>query len=72
MNNKILLASKSLTGVSIGDAFGESFFGEESQMKTYIRQRILPDNSLDLQMIPLWQLLFSNLWKSLAKSIRIF
>lgn len=45
--NKLLLASKSLTGVSIGDAFGESFFGEESLMKTYIHQRILPETSLD-------------------------
>lgn len=45
--NKLLLASKSLTGISIGDAFGESFFGEENLMKSYIQQRIVPESSLD-------------------------
>jgi len=45
--NKLLLASKSLTGISIGDAFGESFFGEESLMKSYIHQRTIPESSLD-------------------------
>jgi len=34
MKDKLLLASKSLTGISIGDAFGESFFGEESIIRT--------------------------------------
>jgi len=47
MKNKLLIASKSLTGISIGDAFGESFFGEESLVKSYIQQRIIPENSLD-------------------------
>lgn len=47
MKDKLLLASKSLTGISIGDAFGERFFGEESLMKTYIHQRIIPESSLD-------------------------
>lgn len=47
MKNKLLLASKSLTGISIGDAFGEGFFGEESLMKSYIHHRIIPENSLD-------------------------
>lgn len=45
--NKLLLASKSLTGISVGDAFGESFFGEENLMKSYIHQRIIPESSLD-------------------------
>lgn len=45
--NKLLLASKSLTGTSIGDAFGESFFGDEDLMKSYIQQRIIPESSLD-------------------------
>lgn len=45
--DKLSHASKSLTGISIGDAFGESFFGEESVMKTYIHQRILHETSLD-------------------------
>lgn len=45
--DRLFLASKSLTGVSIGDAFGESFFGEESLMKSYIHQRILPETNLD-------------------------
>lgn len=45
--DKLLLASKSLIGISIGDAFGESFFGEESLMRSYIHQRIIPESSLD-------------------------
>ncbi|AYN00826.1 ADP-ribosylglycohydrolase family protein [Chryseobacterium sp. 3008163] len=45
--DKLLLASKSLIGVSIGDAFGESFFGHEDLMKNYIHQKILPETSLD-------------------------
>lgn len=47
LKNKLLLASKSLTGISIGDAFGESFFGDEDLMKSYIQQRIIPESSLD-------------------------
>lgn len=47
MKDKFLLASKSLTGISVGDAFGESFFGEENLMKSYIQQRIFPESSLD-------------------------
>ncbi|WP_449400093.1 ADP-ribosylglycohydrolase family protein [Chryseobacterium wanjuense] len=47
MKDKILHASKSLMGISIGDAFGESFFGEENLMKSYIHQRIIPEGSLD-------------------------
>lgn len=47
MKDKFLLASKSLTGISIGDAFGESFFGEESSMKSYIDKRIVPESSLE-------------------------
>ena len=47
MKDKLLLASKSLVGISIADAFGESFFGEESLMKNYIHQRIIPESSLD-------------------------
>lgn len=34
-------------GVSIGDAFGECFFGEENLVKAYIYQRILPEVALD-------------------------
>lgn len=47
LKNKLLLASKSLTGISIGDAFGESCFGEENLMKNHIHQKILPETSLD-------------------------
>ncbi|KAA0129815.1 hydrolase [Chryseobacterium sp. SN22] len=47
MKNKLLLASKSLTGISIGDAFGECFFGEESFVKSHIQQRIIPGTALD-------------------------
>lgn len=45
--DKLFLASKSLTGIAIGDAFGESFFGEESIVKMYIHQRIITERSLD-------------------------
>jgi len=47
MEDRLLLASKSLTGISIGDAFGECFFGEENLMKNYIHQQLVPDGSLD-------------------------
>ncbi|MCS3530252.1 ADP-ribosylglycohydrolase family protein [Chryseobacterium sp. JUb7] len=47
MKDKLLLPSMSLMGISIGDAFGECFFGEESLMKSYIHQRIIPESSLD-------------------------
>ncbi|MBD3904397.1 ADP-ribosylglycohydrolase family protein [Chryseobacterium sp. Ch-15] len=47
MKDKLLLASKSLTGISIGDAFGESFFGEENLIKSYILQKIFPESSLE-------------------------
>lgn len=47
MKDKLLIAAKSLTGISIGDAFGECFFGEESLMKSYIHQRVIPESSLD-------------------------
>ncbi|MFZ4931685.1 ADP-ribosylglycohydrolase family protein [Chryseobacterium sp. Mn2064] len=45
--DKLLLAEQSLFGLSLGDAFGESFFGEESLMKAYIYQRTLPERTLD-------------------------
>lgn len=45
--DKLLLASKSLKGISIGDAFGESFFGDEDLMKNYIQQRIITESTLD-------------------------
>lgn len=47
MENRRLLASKSLTGISIGDAFGESFFGEKSFVKSQIQQRIIPEGNPD-------------------------
>ncbi len=47
MKNKLLLASKSLTGISIGDAFGECFFAEESFVKNHIQQRIIPEGDPD-------------------------
>jgi len=42
---RLALAKRSLFGVSIGDAFGESFFGETDQMLGYIRQREIPETS---------------------------
>lgn len=47
MEDKHSLASKSLTGISIGDAFGESFFGEESFVKRHTQQRIIPEGYPD-------------------------
>ena len=47
MNNdqRISLARKSLKGTSIGDAFGESYFGETDKMITHIRERTIPETS---------------------------
>lgn len=39
------LAYKSLKGTSIGDAFGESFFGETDLMLDHIRDRTIPKTS---------------------------
>ncbi|GEN75566.1 hypothetical protein CHA01nite_13060 [Chryseobacterium hagamense] len=47
MKNKRLLALRSLTGISIGDAFGESFFGEERLVRASIQQRIIPEGNPD-------------------------
>ena len=44
-HQRIELAKKSLKGISIGDAFGESFFGETNEMLNHIRQRIIPKTS---------------------------
>lgn len=40
--NRLQLAKKTLRGVSIGDAFGESFFGETDKMLGHIQNRIIP------------------------------
>lgn len=42
INQRIQLAKKSLKGLSIGDAFGESFFGETNQMLHAIQERAIP------------------------------
>lgn len=47
MTDRLLYASESLVGISTGDAFGETFFGEESSVKADIQQRIVRKNSLD-------------------------
>lgn len=44
---RLKLAERSLKGVSIGDAFGESFFGERAQILTHISERTLPDTTWD-------------------------
>jgi ADP-ribosylglycohydrolase len=36
------LARRALKGISIGDAFGESFFGERSEIQKYIHERTIP------------------------------
>ncbi len=45
MNHKerIRLSKKSLFGTSIGDAFGDSFFGSTEKIKEHIRQRTMPE-----------------------------
>lgn len=41
-DNRIRLAEKSLLGLSIGDAFGDSFFGDESIAKACIYNHTIP------------------------------
>ncbi len=43
----IELAKKSLKGLSIGDAFGESFFGETDKMLNHIKTKTIPSTSWD-------------------------
>ncbi len=45
INQRIALAKRSLKGISIGDAFGESFFGEQDKMLQHIQQRIIPETT---------------------------
>ena len=45
MHSRKSLAKKSLLGTSIGDAFGESFFGETQQMQEAIFQRTVPEST---------------------------
>ena len=42
---RIQLAKKSLKGVSIGDAFGESFFGETNKIVRHLQERKIPETS---------------------------
>ena len=42
ISERIALAQKSLKGISIGDAFGESFFGERAEILTHIEKRSIP------------------------------
>lgn len=46
-NDRIVLAKRALKGVSIGDAFGESFFGETDLMKQHIHDKKIPPTSWD-------------------------
>ncbi len=43
--SKLTLAKQSLLGISIGDAFGESFFGETEMVKDCIKKRKIPKSS---------------------------
>ncbi len=45
INHRAKLANKSLKGISIGDAFGESFFGETDKILNHIRERSIPKTS---------------------------
>lgn len=44
-NQRIELARKSLKGISIGDAFGESFFGETDEILRCIQEKRIPPTS---------------------------
>lgn len=45
MNPRLERAHRCLTALSVGDAFGERFFGEPGQMRARIRARMLPAGS---------------------------
>lgn len=38
----LYLAHKSIKGLSIGDAFGDSFFGEQDKILNFIKERKIP------------------------------
>jgi hypothetical protein len=40
-NNKLELAKTSLLGLSVGDAFGETFFGETDNISLRVHRRVL-------------------------------
>ena len=42
---RIELARKSLKGVTIGDAFGESFFGNTNEMILHVQQKTIPQTT---------------------------
>lgn len=63
-NNKLFLAAKSITGTAIGDAFGESFFGEESLMKSHIYETVIPQRAMDFTDDTIMSI---SLFKSLEK-----
>lgn len=44
MTSRIALAAKSLLGTSIGDAFGDSFFGETSTLLRHMEERTVPQS----------------------------
>jgi ADP-ribosylglycohydrolase len=43
--DRLHLARKALDGIAIGDAFGESFFGQTDQVLSYIQKREIPESS---------------------------
>ena len=47
MVQRIELAHKCLKGISIGDAFGESFFGERNLVEKALNEQKIPDTSWD-------------------------
>lgn len=44
MTDRSTLARRSLSGTSIGDAFGDSFFGETSSILQHISERTIPES----------------------------
>jgi len=57
---RITLAKKSLNGTSIGDAFGESFFGERNEVLQQERFPKLSSWTYLFQQLKLYNYLFIN------------
>ncbi|MDI9310016.1 MAG: ADP-ribosylglycohydrolase family protein [Limnohabitans sp.] len=62
--NRLELAKKCLKGISIGDAFGDSFFGNEEEIKTKLAKRELPETKFEFTDDTVMAI---SLYKSLEK-----
>ena len=62
---RIELAKKSLLGISIGDAFGESFFGETDRVIRQIRERSIPETRWEFTEDTVMAIaVFNQLWRN--------